>query len=187
MNDMNIPRYTASNPVQKEFITNADHTGDHIFRQVKRTGDVAIYSRTPVDSNRVFGFEVVLIKTVKAGTVFAKGAKPIENDYESYPGGKAFGKTGWFCVNLAQAESRFAELVKAHTVVVPVVHINPAEETNDIPEGEFTQVDFATMNCLPVKGNVYNILQKLIEKGVIKVSRKEQRGPGRPTTLYIKA
>ena len=184
MND--IPRYTASSPIQKEFITNADQTGDHIYRQIKRIGDVAIYSRTPVDSNRVFGYEVVLIKTVKAGTIFAKGAKPTEKDYESYPGGKAFGKTGWFCTSLKQAESRFSELVKASNVICEVC-INPEEETNEIPEGEFTQIDFATMNCLPVKGNVYNILQKLVEKGEIKISRKEQRGPGRPTTLYIKA
>lgn len=108
MND--IPRYKASMPIQKQFVTNADHCGDHIFTMMERSGQFAVYRRDVVETGKVFGFEVVTIKTVKAGTVFAKGAKPTESDYESYPGGKAFGKTGWFYPTEEAAFEKFDNL-----------------------------------------------------------------------------
>ncbi len=110
---MNIPRYKASMPLQKQFITNADGCGDHVFTQLERSGQFAVYRRTPVGSTTPVGFEVVTIKTVKAGTVFAKGAKPIEHDYESYPGASSFGKTAWFCSTEKRAFELFDKLQSA--------------------------------------------------------------------------
>lgn len=108
MND--IPRYKASFPLQRQFVTNADSCGDNLFTQIERSGNFAIYKRSNMDG-RVLGFEVVTVKTVKAGTVFSKGAKPTESDYESYPGGKAFGKYAWFCLKEEHAFDRFDKLV----------------------------------------------------------------------------
>lgn len=106
MNTTNIPRYKASMPLQKQFITSADKTGDQVFTQLERNGDCAVYRRNTMDG-KVFGYEIMKIKTVKAGTVFGKGATPIENDYESYPGAESFGKSAWF---LPTEESAFKKL-----------------------------------------------------------------------------
>jgi hypothetical protein len=186
------PRYKASMPLQTEFVTNADSCGDHIFKQIRREGDVCAYSRTSVETGKIVGYEVFLVKTVKAGTVFAKGSKPTENDYESYPGKSSFGRSAWSFITTKQVSEKIEELLKGkcqETVLVPVMSITQQmeKETSDIPEGEFSQSQFATMNCLPARGIVYNILQALINKGLVKLARKVQVGPGRPTSMYIRA
>lgn len=189
MNTTNIPRYKASMPMQTQFITNADGCGDQVFTQIKRQGNVAIYSRTDPETDRVVGYEVIVISTVKAGTVYVKGGKPTEHASESYPGCKSFGKSGWACVSIGQAENKFSQVVKDEQTTVPVMEISKQveQESADIPVGEFTQTQFATMNCMPPRGIVYNVLQTLIDKGLVKLSRRVQMGPGRPTSLYIKA
>lgn len=163
---MNIPRYTASFPLQTEFITNADATGDHVFTQMRRQGNVAIYRRNEVGSTRAFGFEVVLIKTVKAGTVFAKGAKPTEKDYESYPGGKSFGKSAWFYSTESKAEEKFEELVKNEQ----------PEVTYTIPNTIFTLVEFSKVNSLPVNSDTAKILSKLISERKVLFKGKNDKG-----------
>lgn len=114
MND--IPRYKASMPMQKVFVTNADKCGDHIFTQVERSGRLAVYRRNRVSDGRTMGYEVITIKTVKAGTVFAKGTKPVENDYESYPGAESFGRSAWSYVQEDAAFKRFDEKVIENTL-----------------------------------------------------------------------
>jgi hypothetical protein len=84
--------------------------GDQIFTQLERTNDCALYKRSKPDG-KVVGFEVIEIKTVKAGTVFAKGSKPTESDYESYPGGQSFGKSAWFTPIETRAWTRFDKMV----------------------------------------------------------------------------
>lgn len=187
---MNVPRYKSSSPLQKQFVTNADGRGDMIFTQVRRSGNVAIYSRH-YEGSPVKEWEVITIKTVKAGAKLP-GNNVVANDYEPYPGGQSFGKgnNGYSCVSLARAEEIFNRIVKENSqvyvaptttsVVKPVV-----DEASEIPAGEFTQVQFATHNCMPPRGAVYNVLQGLIVGGKVKESRRVSMGPGRPTILYV--
>ena len=198
-----IRRYKASFPLQTVFVTNADGSGDHIFTQLKREGNVCLYSRTKVENNRPMGYEVITTKTVKAGTVYAKGAKPTEKDTESYPGGESFGKTAWFFLNKKLAEKRFSALVKGinqtkpiptdepvvTSVVktVPTVVVKSNEKNYVIPDGEFSQAGFAMANGFPVRGVVYNVLHTLLLKGFVKESRRTKMGAGRPTTFFAKA
>lgn len=98
--------------LQAEFQMNADMCGLHTFKQIKRTSNTAIYQRIRKDGT-THTFEVFKIKIVKAGTVFAKGATPVAEDYESYPGKSAFGKYAYSCKTLEHAERRFDELLKS--------------------------------------------------------------------------
>ncbi len=161
--------------MQTVFITNADGCGDHIFTQVKRQGQVAIYSRTDCETKKIVGYEVIVIATVKAGTVYVKGGKPTEHDTESYPGAKSFGKSGWSCVSLPQAEAKFAEVVKDQQVEEPV----------QIPTGEFNIIQFATANCLPVNDSV-TLLQTVLKRGTVKLSRVEERTGGKKLQWFVR-
>jgi hypothetical protein len=164
-------------PMQLQFIVNNDGCGDHVFTQEKRSGNVCIYRRNKLNGDLV-GFEVIVIKVVKAGTPLP-GGNFVEKDYEKYPGAKSFGLTGWYYKTLQEAEKRFTNLLKS----VPVEDDEPLT----IPDGEFTQVDFATANCLPPRGKTYDDLQKLVDTGIVRVSRRIKKGAGQPTCLYIKA
>ena len=201
MND--IPRYKASAPLQTAFVTNADSCGDHLFTQIARTGNVAVYKRTRVSDEWSCGYETILIKTVKAGTVYVKGGKPTEVDTESYPGAASFGKTGWSYNNQKMAFAKFEELVKKEedktlvddepmtlgfaTSMVedePTTVVKKNSDGVSIPSDEFTQADFAELNNLPPRGSVYNLLKSMIEKGLVKEAKRVSFGRGRPTVMY---
>lgn len=94
-----------------EFQSNADGCGLETFKQIKRTDKVAMYERIRKDGT-LHCVEVFLIKTIKAGTVFAKGSAPTTEDAESYPGKSSFGKFAYCCKTIEQAEGRYAELVQ---------------------------------------------------------------------------
>lgn len=98
--------------LQVEFQSNADQCGLHTFKQIKRTANTALYQRIRKNGT-THSYEAFKIKIVKAGTIFAKGAKPIEEDYESYPGKGGFGKYAYSCKTLDRAEMRYEELLKA--------------------------------------------------------------------------
>lgn len=192
---MNIERYKSSFPAQTQFITNADSTGDHIFTQVKREGKVAIYRRNRVKDGALFGFEVVILKHIKAGAPLP-GGNVVENDYESYPGVNAFGKTAWFCKDETAALDRFEEVNDEpamasddnETETLPIVEVivNKTFTPNfNIPTGTFTQAQFATVNNMPPRGSVYNVIQSLIRNGTIREDSRVKMGGGRPTTLFI--
>lgn len=131
-----IPRYKASMPAQTQFIMNADCCGDMIFTQIKREDPVALYRRTRMDG-RFFTNEVVILSVVKAGTIFAKGSKPTETDYESYPGAKSWGKKGWDCPNYPYALQKFDEVVAKLAEKNRVV--------DDIDDADDTIVNVATI------------------------------------------
>lgn len=195
----NIPRYTSSFPVQTSFITNADATGDQIFTQLKREGNVALYRRDRVSTGHTFGFEVVVLKTVKAGQPLP-GGNVVKADYESYPGPSAFGRSAWFFMSEADAELKMDKVIKTLSTTVPVdvestevvedvlVPVVEVKKKNDatwvIPNGEFTQADFAKANGLPERGTVYNILQSVINKGLVKLIDRRKIGGGRPTSFF---
>jgi len=154
-NITNIPRYKASMPIQTTFITNANASGDHVFEQIARKGNVAVYKRNRVSNGRLAGYETIVIKTVKAGTVYVKGGVPTELDTESYPGESSFGKLGFFCKTEKRALAKMEELT---AVDIPVV---------SIPNGKFTLIQFAEVNKLPVsKETAMTITELLTSKKI---------------------
>jgi len=195
-----LPRYTLSTPLQTEFIANNDACGDHVFTQVKRQGDICLYSRTGLADGRPRGFEVFKVKMVKAGASLPGGAK-VEADYEQYPGKSAFGRSAWSLCGLqaeADAEALFTKLTaNPDSVVVETeseegVKVKAKRAPRDtnavyvVPAGEFTQADFAGKNNLPPRGKVYGVLQSLVEKGLVKSAGLRKAGKGRPTAYFIK-
>jgi hypothetical protein len=105
--------------LQVEFQSNADQCGLHTFKQIKRSANTALYQRIRKDGS-THSYEAFKIKIVKAGTVFAKGATPISEDYESYPGKGGFGKYAYSCKTLAHAEQRYDELLKSQVAIEDV-------------------------------------------------------------------
>ncbi len=197
MNTNDIQRYTASFPLQKEFITNSDGCGDNIFKQVKREGNVCIYSRTKVGCDKPWAYEVIVTKTIKAGTLFS-GGNVVKKDYETYPGSAAFGRIGWFHPNLESAENKFSSVVNKENEVPTekptkdlTQTVKPVKKSvvyDKIPDGEFSQAGFAQINGLPERGVVYMYLHNLIDRGLVKESRRVQiQSKGRPTVLFIKS
>jgi hypothetical protein len=121
--------------LQVEFQSNADQCGLHTFKQIKRTDNTALYVRIRKDKT-IHSYEAFKIKIVKAGTIFAKGAKPIEEDYESYPGKGAFGRYAHSCKDLAHAEQRYDELLKSQIVLDTVT-----DDEDDVDGGEKSKLD----------------------------------------------
>jgi len=187
-------------PVQTGFIMNADKSGDNTFIQVKRVDSLAIYQRSRMNG-MVVGYEVIKIKVIPAGTVFAKGSVPTEKDYESYPGGQSCGKSLWFCVSLEQAEKKLQFLLdKSNNVTaaediedtVEVVTVKSpktvsVKKIHVLPNGIFTRTDFAVLNGLkPANSESYGALMKVIKAGLVKEIRKESIDGGRPKSFYTK-
>lgn len=179
LNVTGIPRYKASSPMQMVFITNADACGDHVFTQLSRKGNVAVYRRVNVSDSRCMGFETIVIKTVKAGTVYATGAKPTETDTESYPGANSFGRSAWHYLSLGTALKKLEELtreeVKPETVGGYLV-----------PAMEFTFGEFATANKLPIDKGTAGIIQNLLRNKDLKLVRTEVRN-GKSAQIFGKA
>lgn len=92
--------------LEKEFVTNANKSGDNKFVQVTRNDYGAIYQRFNGAGESV-GFEVFAIQVVKAGELFGKK----HGAFESYPGASAFGRTAWDAKTLWRAEEILEEIV----------------------------------------------------------------------------
>jgi hypothetical protein len=193
-----IEQYKASFPLQKQFITNADGNGLQVFTQLKREGEYAIYHRTTPEEGLCRGYEVIQIKVVKAGTVYAKGATPTEKATESYPGKSSFGKLAWSCVNLERAEEKFDALVTGfdeEQAIQAAGGEKPKKgrrskialpEVFKFPEGEFTIKDFTELNNLPPIGKGYLAFKGFEAKKKVKlVKQVKGEGRGRPKGYYI--
>lgn len=194
MNDIVIPLYVSQPVLQTEFRSNADGCGLHVFTQLKRNGNICLYRRTRVSDGTLHSFEVINSRATNSATT------------DSYPEASTFGTRGWSYKTEDAAEERFKKCVQQELqkIAVPVNTVLPQAQpavtsavvvsgnsvvstTNIVPVGEFTQADFARANGLPERGSVYNVIQKMISGGNIKVSRREKRGPGRETVLYVAA
>ena len=196
--DGQTPRYKASMPLQTQFVTNADATGDQIFTQLRRTNNVALYERRHVSNNELFGqpYEVIVIKTVKAGTIYAKGTKPTEHDTESYPGAASWGKLGWGLQTLDRANTVFDEMVKAQQERIdnPVVLTGKRRGRKSskvnivIPDGEFTMKMLMAATGLN-QANLHPIVKQWqVDKQIVVVRTiKAPGGRGRPSMVYVKA
>lgn len=180
---------------------NADKCGNHTFTQVRREKNVAAYRRNKVTNNHFEGFEVFLIKVVKAGAALPGGGKVAE-DYEQYPGSSAFGKHAWSIGGAEKdAEKRamklFDSLLKTEipvvveaeteeTETVPVARVVRGEVTLKLPDNPFTQRELAAANDLENYKAVYSDLQKMLKSGVLKVVGEKQAGRGKAAKLFQK-
>lgn len=79
------------------------------YRQVKREGNVAVYSHSWAgEPDHVRGYEVFVVKS--HGDVEIYGNKV--EAAETYPGKNAFGKWAWSYIKLELALDRFAQVVQ---------------------------------------------------------------------------
>lgn len=201
-------------PLQTEFILNADKCGDHVFRQVKRSGPICLYSRTDVSDGRPRGLELFKVKTVKAGAPLPDGSV-VEKDYEQYPGGAAFGRSAlsiggigaeeranqlfeiWSAnpdlstVDLMSSQTTTSTSETASQAIVTIVKARRVRSDKNavyvIPDGEFTQADFAKANGMPERGRVYGILQQQVKSGLVTPAGLKKSGKGRPQAYFTKA
>lgn len=78
------------------------------MQQVKRHDNVAIYSQSR--DGHPLAWEVVVIRIAPAANICG-------NEYperEIYPNDEAWGKRGWTCLTLEEAERRFEDVINAH-------------------------------------------------------------------------
>lgn len=200
-------------PLQTEFLLNADKCGENAFIQVKRSGPICLYKRVGMDG-RPRELELFKVKTVKAGAPLPGGAK-VEKDYESYPGASSFGRTA-LSIGGVGAEQRATQLfevwaanpelsavelsqnqssqpVAGKPAAQAVVKVAKSRQRVDkdatyvIPDGEFTQADFAKANNMPERGRVYGILQQQVKSGKVKPVGLKKVGKGRPSAYFARA
>jgi hypothetical protein len=173
--------------LEKQFVCNADKSGKHIFKQIRRDDKVAFYQRIRPDGSH-FDYEVFLIKTVKAGTALP-GGKKVQEDYEQYPGAAQWGKTAWSPGSFSNAEEKFNQLVARVTD-----GINQPKRTGrkrkfgvdiTLPIGEFTMKLLIDQNNQP-QSVLYPKLQKFIGDGLVKKIGviKPESGRGRGQIIY---
>lgn len=93
--------------LEVEFDANFDKSGVHHFKQVKREGNVAIYSRSRPDGHLI-GYEVF---KVKARPQERMPSGVLYEEREVYPNSEAFGTTARFCTTMRTAEARFKEFL----------------------------------------------------------------------------
>lgn len=188
--------------LQQTFTMNADKCGNHTFTQIRREKNVAAYRRNRESDNRFQGFEVFLIKVVKAGAPLPGGGVVAE-DYEQYPGASVFGRSAWsMCGNekaaLAQTMLKFNELLKDKAAVVvettepegetvPVARVVKGEVTLKLPDKPFTQKELAAFNGIANYKEVYSDLQKMLASKTVKVVGQREVTRGKPAKLFGKA
>ena len=171
-----------------EFTMNADGCGNEVFRQMRRSDGVAMYQRIRTGGLRQYGYEVFIIKTIKAGTALP-GGKSVAEDYEQYPGAAQWGKTAWSPTGRAAADEKFDALVKRLRSEVGQPKRRgrkaTAATTFVVPSGQFTMKMLIEQTGMtqPV---LYIRLQKLIKEGkVVEVDRvRTEGGRGRLAVVY---
>lgn len=82
-----------------------------VFKQLKRIGDIALYSKTDNDGNQYY--EVVVIGFSKGGSTTIGGVNIVFNPKELYPSNEQFGVNGWCFSSQRNAESRFEQILLA--------------------------------------------------------------------------
>ena len=170
-----------------EFTMNADKCGNEVFRQMRKNDGVAMYQRIRPDGG-IKGYEVFIIKTIKAGTALP-GGKSVAEDYEQYPGAAQWGKTAWSPGSEAAADEKFDALVKRLRSEVGQPkrrgRKTTAATTFVVPSGKFTMKMLIEQTGMtqPV---LYIRLQKLIKEGkVVEVDRvRTETGRGRLAVVY---
>jgi len=187
--------------LKQTFQKNCDNSGLHTFNQVKREGDVCLYSRTDVKTDFLIGYELFVTHSIKAGTSMRGGGVETE-DREAYPGKSAFGKSAWFLGGkdaLTQANTQFETLVKGEKAVVidtegdddtesvPVVRVvseSPIKMGLTLPDKPFTQKQLAAHNNISNYKEVYSDLQKMLSRGILKIVGEQDSPRGKKAKLF---
>lgn len=170
-----------------EFTCGAGERDAVVFRQMRKNDGVAMYQRIRPDGG-IKGYEVFIIKTIKAGTALP-GGKSVAEDYEQYPGAAQWGKTAWSPGSEAAADEKFDALVKRLRSEVGQPKRRgrkaTAATTFVVPSGQFTMKMLIEQTGMtqPV---LYIRLQKLIKEGkVVEVDRvRTETGRGRLAVVY---
>lgn len=91
-------------------------TRKHItYRQIKREGNVAVYSYSPPDEpTRVRGYETIVITPHEQIKMFGNIVKA----HKTYPGDNAFGKKAWSHLKLENALDKMAQVVQDEAMKV---------------------------------------------------------------------
>jgi hypothetical protein len=114
-------------PIKTDFVWTGDGFGSasarHI-KQVKREGDIAMYQRTVASTGVADGYEVIKINRHNGYTLGGQYIAPAE----TYPGASQFGKSGWSCVDLKQAEALF------NVKVVEMKNLKALEASGNAPK-----------------------------------------------------
>lgn len=187
--------------LETNFTANADKSGNNRFIQLRKDKNAAMYRRETLTGN-VIGFEVFLFRTVLQGSPLPGGGT-VSETYESYPGGKAFGRSAWF-IGGHQAEQRanerFNELVNGslktenaaetdETATVSVVKVSKVRTERPKlkwPEGPFSQRELADMNGFFGENykKVYTDLQNALHSSFIVKDSQRDSSRGKKTQLF---
>lgn len=98
------------------------------YRQIKREGNVAVYSYSPANEpDRVRGYETIIIVSHDAYVIHGNAVEA----GESYPGDSAFGKTGWSHLKLDLALDKMSE-VQQTLVMRAEKKATKVKESNDL-------------------------------------------------------
>jgi hypothetical protein len=173
--------------LEKQFKCNTDKSGEQLFRQMRKKDGVAMYQRVRSDGS-IKGYEVFIIKTIKAGTPLPDG-KSVNDDYEQYPRATHWGKTAWSPGSESAAEEKFDDLVlrMRSEVGQPKRPGRKAVATTKfvVPSGKFTMKMLVAQTGMtqPV---LYLKIQKLITDGkVVVVDRiRSENSRGRLAVVY---
>ena len=82
-----------------------------VFKQLKRIGDIALYSKTDNGGNTYW--EVVVIGFSRGGSTTIAGANIVFNPKELYPSNEQFGVNGWCFSSQRDAATRFEQILLA--------------------------------------------------------------------------
>jgi hypothetical protein len=182
--------------------------------QLKRTPvegapfPAALYRRTQ-KNGQPGGYEVFIIKVVKAGTPLPGGGM-VEESYEQYPTANRFGKIAWAPGGLNRATEIYENLVKGlkpcdeaddvpgenndEPLTEPAVTRVPGQRGRakgirpqlTVPVMEFSVKELAVANKVdyPI---AFTFIKEAIEGNTIKLVRTERRAArGKETNIYAK-
>jgi len=181
-------------PLEKQYGGDGLTANPVILRQVTRSDHAAVYSRASTSQpDKVYGYEVIKVKVVPAGTSLPGGAI-VEEDYESYPGSKSFGMTGWF-ISGPNAEERainlFNELnlesgkATATPNIKPETKATTAASLTAWPDGEFTINEIVAKTGQSYPETRSQVLEAVnIGNLLVAGKRKAAGGRGKPSILY---
>lgn len=158
------------------------------YKQVKRDGDVAIFSKTKPNQSGE-SYEVVRVK--KYPTYAIAGVEIPE--HESLPGDESWGDDGFTFTDLEKAKEKFYKLF-ADAPTSGVVGVatggsrgrKRSEFEIELPEGEFTVKQLAEKYPERSIPFIHLRLNELKEKGQVKVVRteKKEKQRGKASNVY---
>jgi hypothetical protein len=169
--------------LETEFVSGADGysqaPGPLTYKQIQRTGDVAMYQRFYADG-RPMNFEVFRIKILPKGTKVFETIT--EDDQEKYPGASQFGFSAWAISDHDRAVAKFNELCQE---IVDKNSVKEAKKDLVIPIQEFTTTDFAKANSLNYIAAA-NWIKSAMESGKIIFLREEHRhSKGKMSKIFV--